>query len=55
VYTLHSTDMTENQYVTSNLTEILSVVCPVTPEEQIGPEGQKMYRSAVGSLLYLPD
>jgi hypothetical protein len=30
-----------------------TVVRPVTPEEQISPEDQKVYRSAVGSLLYL--
>jgi hypothetical protein len=30
-----------------------TVVCPVTPEEQIGLEGQKVYHSAVRSLLYL--
>jgi hypothetical protein len=30
-----------------------TVVRPVTPEEQISPEDQKVYHSAVGSLLYL--
>jgi hypothetical protein len=30
-----------------------TVVHPVTPEEQISIEDQKVYHSAVGSLLYL--